>query len=125
MARAVEEVWYLLNILNGLGYVVVLLLAMIWLRLLLQVVEYAVTPLRRHRGRASSIRLMPSNWSSSRHSPEELVHLGVNVKKAQLFPCPRANHVISRLSFPCDNQCALNSKATSQPRFHRAAWWRL
>ena len=44
----VEDVWYLLTIFNGLGYMIVLVLAMIWLRLLLRVVEYALAPLNKN-----------------------------------------------------------------------------
>jgi len=41
----VEQVWYLLNVFSGLGYLVVLIFAMVWLRLLLRVVEYVAAPL--------------------------------------------------------------------------------
>ena len=43
----VEDVWYLLTIFNGLGYMIVLVLATIWLRLLLRVVEHALVPLNK------------------------------------------------------------------------------
>lgn len=42
-----EDVWYVLNIFNGIGYMVLFVVVMIWLRLLLHVVEDAVTPLRK------------------------------------------------------------------------------
>ena len=43
-----EELWYLLNVFNGMGYMVLFVVAMIWARLLLQVVKDAIAPLRKH-----------------------------------------------------------------------------
>ena len=42
-----EDFWYLLNVFHGLGYSVLFVLGLIWLRILLQVVEDAVAPLRK------------------------------------------------------------------------------
>lgn len=43
-----EDLWYLLTVVNGMGYMVLLIVGMIWVRLLLHVVEDAIAPLRRH-----------------------------------------------------------------------------
>jgi hypothetical protein len=42
------ELWYLLNMFNGMGYMILFVVAMIWVRMLLQVVEVAVVSLRMH-----------------------------------------------------------------------------
>lgn len=39
-----QDIWYLLNMFDGLGYVILFFLLIIWLRLILQVIEDAVSP---------------------------------------------------------------------------------
>lgn len=46
-----EDIWYLLNIFNGMGYMVLFVLALIWLRFLLKVAEDALAPLRKRTHR--------------------------------------------------------------------------
>ena len=42
------DLWYLLGISKGIGHMILFAVAMIWVRLLLQVVEDAIAPLRKH-----------------------------------------------------------------------------
>ena len=49
ISRFAENVWDLLAIFNCLGYMVLFVVVMVWLRLMLQVVEDALAPVaRRH-----------------------------------------------------------------------------
>ena len=43
----VKDFWYLLTMFHGLGYSALFVLGLIWLRILLQVIEDAVAPLRK------------------------------------------------------------------------------
>ena len=61
-----EDVSYLLTIFNGLGYMIVFVLAMIWLRLLLRVVEYALAPLGKN----------PPSLVSALSEPSDLARIG-------------------------------------------------
>jgi len=39
-----EEIWYLVKVLNGFGWMLLLLVLMFWIRLLLKLVEHVVKP---------------------------------------------------------------------------------
>jgi hypothetical protein len=46
--HAGEELWYLLRVFHGMGYVALFIVAMIWARLLLEVILDAIAPMRKH-----------------------------------------------------------------------------
>jgi hypothetical protein len=65
--RILEDMWYLLDMFHGLGYSILFVLGLVWLRLLLQVVEDALAPQR--KGMHPFVHPL-SNPSSS--GPEEM-----------------------------------------------------
>ena len=65
--RIWEDMWYLLDMFHGLGYSILFVLGLVWLRLLFQVVENALAPQR--KGTHRFVHPLPNPSPSG---PEEM-----------------------------------------------------